>query len=51
MFGGHAISYLKDKNVISLASGSYHSIAVTSNGMLYTFGREYLHVLSLNVDY
>ena len=31
--------------MISLASGCYHSIAVTSNGMLYTFGREYPHIL------
>lgn len=33
------ISQLRDKNVIALSSGCYHSIATTSNGMLYVFGR------------
>ena len=30
---------LRDKNITSLASGCYHSIAFTGNGMLYAFGR------------
>lgn len=33
------ISSLRDKGVEMLAAGCYHSIAVTSNGMLYVFGR------------
>ena len=39
MYGVHINSYLRDKSVTSLAAGCYHSIAVTSNGMLYVFGR------------
>ena len=41
IFGGCVISYLTDKNVVLLASGCYHSIAITYNGMMYTFGRKY----------
>jgi len=33
------IAGLRDKGVIMLAAGCYHSITVTSNGMLYVFGR------------
>lgn len=33
------ITSLRDKNVTSVAAGCYHSIAITSNGMLYVFGR------------
>ena len=37
--GYHAITSLRDKNVMSIAAGCYHSIVVTANGMLYVFGR------------
>lgn len=40
IFSGSIISHLTDKNVVSLASGCYHSIAITNNGMLYMFGRK-----------
>ena len=39
VFGPHVIGYLRDKNVVSVAAGCYHSVAVTGNGMLYFFGR------------
>jgi hypothetical protein len=33
------IMHLRDKNVLSVTAGCYHSIASTLNGMLYVFGR------------
>jgi len=39
MYGVTPNLYLRDKNVLSLAAGCYHSVAVTTNGMLYVFGR------------
>ena len=39
MFGCNAVPSLRDKNVISIAAGCYHSVVNTSNGMLYVFGR------------
>lgn len=33
------IPSLRDKNVVKLSCGCYHSIAITGNGMLYVFGR------------
>lgn len=39
VYGGQTVAYLTDKNVVALASGCYHSIAITGNGMLYVFGR------------
>ena len=33
------ISHLRDKNVLHVTAGCYHSIASTLNGMLYVFGR------------
>ena len=39
MYGLTPNMYLRDKNVISLSAGCYHSVAVTTNGMLYVFGR------------
>ena len=37
--GPHVIASLRDKNVVNISAGCYHSIAITSNGMLYVFGR------------
>jgi hypothetical protein len=39
MYGVTPNLYLRDKNVQSLAAGCYHSVVVTTNGMLYVFGR------------
>ena len=39
VFGCHVVAYLRDKNVVSIAAGCYHSVSVTGNGMLYFFGR------------
>lgn len=39
VYAPHVISSLRDKNVVTVSAGCYHSIAVTSNGMLYVFGR------------
>eukprot|EP01041_Mallomonas_annulata_P001258 gene1258-2435_t len=39
IYGCHAITALRDKNVTAISAGCYHSIAITSNGMLYVFGR------------
>jgi alpha-tubulin suppressor-like RCC1 family protein len=39
VYGCHLINILRDKNIINISSGCYHSIAATLNGMLYVFGR------------
>lgn len=39
VYGCNIINGLRDKNVISISAGCYHSIAATLNGMLYVFGR------------
>ncbi len=39
VYGCNIINGLRDKNVVSISAGCYHSIAATLNGMLYVFGR------------